>query len=505
MTLTNHHPQQAVLRRGRRHRPAVAKLRGVPAKLLDRQASSVVTSRRPSPPCRSRSSRCRPARRPPPSASPATSPAGSTTSTATCWSAAARSSRRIRRQKSTQDLKKQAPTTVRRTKATATTAKKSAVRHRHHRQAGHQAHHHGGQEERHRDAQHREVRHHVGPQDQHVGGQGHHGRRQQGRQPVPHQLRPSDGPSPSAGGTGRSLGSACNLVGSVQSLSSCSCWASGRCRPDGLRLRRRDPPQGHPVPARRPAEQGRLAGHPRRGLRHRDRLAGLARHPGLLNVVGVVAAGVYLADLEPKLKQVGGGCGIVLRPVRSLVTVRRETRTAAPAGSSSTDQTLREWDAHRPRLRRREGIVLDRSAFYPGGGGQPPDHGVLLWGGVQTRIVGARKGDDLVPACPAEGDPVPPVGTPVRGAVEDDRRTALMRTHSGLHLLSRRRVPRLRRAGHRRQHGAARGPDGLQPARGAGGLQGPGRRGLRTPRSRPTGPSRSAACRATRRSRPTRT
>ncbi len=98
------------------------------------------------------------------------------------------------------------------------------------------------------------------------------------------------------------------------------------------------------------------------------------------------------------------------------------------------DQSLREWDAtvldSSP-----EGIVLDRSAFYPGGGGQPPDHGTLLWGGVQTRIVGARRGDDLV-LVPAEDDPVPPVGTSVRGAVEDDRRTALMRTHSGLHLLS---------------------------------------------------------------------
>jgi misacylated tRNA(Ala) deacylase len=99
-----------------------------------------------------------------------------------------------------------------------------------------------------------------------------------------------------------------------------------------------------------------------------------------------------------------------------------------------TDQSLREWDAtvldSSP-----DGVVLDRSAFYPGGGGQPPDHGVLLWGGVQTRIVGVRKGDDLL-LQPAEGDPVPPVGTPVRGAVEDSRRTALMRTHSGLHLLS---------------------------------------------------------------------
>jgi misacylated tRNA(Ala) deacylase len=97
------------------------------------------------------------------------------------------------------------------------------------------------------------------------------------------------------------------------------------------------------------------------------------------------------------------------------------------------DQTLREWDAVVLDAGD-DGIVLDRSAFYPGGGGQPPDHGVLLWGGVQTRIAGTRKGDDLY-LIPADGDPVPPPGTAVRGAVEDERRTALMRTHSGLHVL----------------------------------------------------------------------
>ncbi len=97
------------------------------------------------------------------------------------------------------------------------------------------------------------------------------------------------------------------------------------------------------------------------------------------------------------------------------------------------DQSVREWDAvvldSGP-----DGIVLDTSAFYPGGGGQPPDHGVLLWGGVQTRIVGARKGDDLY-LIGQDEDPLPPPGTAVRGAVEDERRTALMRTHSGLHVL----------------------------------------------------------------------
>ena len=99
------------------------------------------------------------------------------------------------------------------------------------------------------------------------------------------------------------------------------------------------------------------------------------------------------------------------------------------------DATLREWDAIVIASDPETGIVLDRSAFYPGGGGQPPDHGVLLWGGVQTRIVDARRGDDIA-LIPDPEDPLPPVGTAVRGAIEDDRRTALMRTHSGLHLLS---------------------------------------------------------------------
>ena len=99
------------------------------------------------------------------------------------------------------------------------------------------------------------------------------------------------------------------------------------------------------------------------------------------------------------------------------------------------DSTLREWTATVLASDPDQGVVLDRSAFYPGGGGQPPDHGVLLWGGVQTRIVDVRRSDDYWLVA-AEGDPLPPVGTQVTGALEDERRTALMRTHSGLHLLS---------------------------------------------------------------------
>jgi misacylated tRNA(Ala) deacylase len=99
------------------------------------------------------------------------------------------------------------------------------------------------------------------------------------------------------------------------------------------------------------------------------------------------------------------------------------------------DASVREWDAVVVAVDPERGIVLDRSAFYPGGGGQPPDEGILLWGGVRTRIVGTIKGDDLY-LVPHQDDPVPPAGTAVRGALDDERRTNLMRTHSGLHVLT---------------------------------------------------------------------
>ena len=88
------------------------------------------------------------------------------------------------------------------------------------------------------------------------------------------------------------------------------------------------------------------------------------------------------------------------------------------------DVTLREWDCtvvSSDPADPEAGIVLDRSAFYPGGGGQPPDYGVLLWQGVQTRIVGTRKGEDFY-LLPAPGDPVPPPGTTVHGGPIHPRR-----------------------------------------------------------------------------------
>ena len=79
------------------------------------------------------------------------------------------------------------------------------------------------------------------------------------------------------------------------------------------------------------------------------------------------------------------------------------------------------------------GVVLDRSAFYPGGGGQPSDVGTLHAGNVTYQVtkVSRREGKIL-----HELDKAPPaVGAQVTGIIEWDRRYKLMRTHTALHIL----------------------------------------------------------------------
>ena len=84
------------------------------------------------------------------------------------------------------------------------------------------------------------------------------------------------------------------------------------------------------------------------------------------------------------------------------------------------------------------GIRLDRTVFYPMGGGQPGDTGVLhLADGSQVRIVDARKGGaaDEVLHLPEAGAALPPLGAAVTAAIDWDRRYRLMRMHTCLHVL----------------------------------------------------------------------
>lgn len=83
------------------------------------------------------------------------------------------------------------------------------------------------------------------------------------------------------------------------------------------------------------------------------------------------------------------------------------------------------------------GIVLDRSIFYPQGGGQPGDSGILRWDGHEIEIATAIKGpDDSVILLPAEPVSLPSIGTEVTQILNWERRHRHMRVHTALHLLS---------------------------------------------------------------------
>lgn len=113
-----------------------------------------------------------------------------------------------------------------------------------------------------------------------------------------------------------------------------------------------------------------------------------------------------------------------------------------------TDSYLKEFEALVTALdEESHGIILDQSAFYPGGGGQPADSGLITLvdpvgatqlpdGGTPAfRVKRARKaGDQVTHLIEGEG-PLPAVGSRVRGQIDWDLRHQLMRTHTALHIL----------------------------------------------------------------------
>lgn len=82
-----------------------------------------------------------------------------------------------------------------------------------------------------------------------------------------------------------------------------------------------------------------------------------------------------------------------------------------------------------------EGVVLDRTVFYPRGGGQPGDTGSLEWDGLVARVADTcREGGEVLHIL--AGGPLPPSGATVRAVIDWERRHLLMRTHTALHVLS---------------------------------------------------------------------
>ena len=98
-----------------------------------------------------------------------------------------------------------------------------------------------------------------------------------------------------------------------------------------------------------------------------------------------------------------------------------------------TDSYLKEF---RPVVRRIDGreVILDRTAFFPGGGGQPADKGTLGIGPVNAAVVDARReGRRIVHVLDRA---IPDTVKELKGALDWERRYAHMRYHTALHVLS---------------------------------------------------------------------
>jgi len=100
------------------------------------------------------------------------------------------------------------------------------------------------------------------------------------------------------------------------------------------------------------------------------------------------------------------------------------------------DAYLREADAIVTAVEER-GVRLDRTVFYPTGGGQPGDSGVLRWDGGEAKVVDAVKagGDDVLHVLAPDASR-PAIGAMVHAAIDWERRYLHMRMHTALHVMS---------------------------------------------------------------------
>ena len=114
------------------------------------------------------------------------------------------------------------------------------------------------------------------------------------------------------------------------------------------------------------------------------------------------------------------------------------TRNAPPELAASelfaVDAYRHEFDSTVAEVDRDGGRVrLTRTAFYPGGGGQPCDLGTILGPGGPLSVTAVKR--DRGPIWHTVEGELPDVGAEVQGVVDWDRRHRLMRTHTALHIL----------------------------------------------------------------------
>jgi misacylated tRNA(Ala) deacylase len=101
-----------------------------------------------------------------------------------------------------------------------------------------------------------------------------------------------------------------------------------------------------------------------------------------------------------------------------------------------TDSYIQEFDATVTAVDpENRAVTLDRTAFYPGGGGQPADFGILSSGETSWKIKRAKKAGPEIIHLVESDTPLPAVGAKVHGKIDWDQRYKLMRTHTAMHVL----------------------------------------------------------------------
>jgi misacylated tRNA(Ala) deacylase len=101
-----------------------------------------------------------------------------------------------------------------------------------------------------------------------------------------------------------------------------------------------------------------------------------------------------------------------------------------------TDSYLKEFEAKVASVLPAErAVILDRTAFYPGGGGQPCDFGILMVEDTTYPVDKVKKQEDDVLHFLGGDGPLPSTGSFARGTLDWARRYQLMRTHTALHIL----------------------------------------------------------------------
>ncbi len=97
------------------------------------------------------------------------------------------------------------------------------------------------------------------------------------------------------------------------------------------------------------------------------------------------------------------------------------------------DAYIKDFEAKVLRVLDKKYVVLEKTAFYPEGGGQPADHGYLQFGNIRSEVTDVQKlGNVIVHVVKGSA---PKEGTTVKGAIDWDKRYSLMKHHTGTHVV----------------------------------------------------------------------